>query len=198
MYVAMAGQHQIWRYDIQAGTIANFSGTGYERNQNGAGPLTTSWAQPSGLSLSPDGNALYVADSESSTVRRLDLRSGGSQAIVGGDPLFSDNLFKWVFSFWQALCCVAVAGSVSLRGECRGVHCLHRMLLVLAIPRQVVRQFCRFGDKDGAGSDALLQHPLAVVTAPNGKGKACPAAQPHHCCICLAHALTCALLCLHI
>jgi sugar lactone lactonase YvrE len=90
----MAGQHQIWRYDTQAGTVANFSGNGYERNQNGAGPLTTSWAQPSGLSLAPDGGALYVADSESSTVRRLDLSSGGSQAVVGGDPLFSDNLFK--------------------------------------------------------------------------------------------------------
>jgi hypothetical protein len=28
----------------------------------------------------------------------------------------------------------------------------------------------RFGDKDGNGSDALLQHPLAVLAAPDGKG----------------------------
>ena len=35
-----------------------------------------------------------AADSESSAVRRLDLRSGGSQACVGGDALFSDNLFR--------------------------------------------------------------------------------------------------------
>ncbi|KAL4421480.1 hypothetical protein ABPG75_010771 [Micractinium tetrahymenae] len=119
VYIAMAGQHQIWRYDTVAKVAESFSGTGYERNQNGTGGLTTSWAQPSGLSLSPGGDALFVADSESSTVRRLDLRSGGSQACVGGDPLFSDNLF-------------------------------------------------RFGDKDGSGSDALLQHPLAVLTAPDG------------------------------
>ena len=79
---------------------ANFSGTGNERNQNGTSGLTTAWAQPSGLTLAED--ALFVADSESSSVRRLDLRSGGSQAIVGGDPLFSDNLFKWV---WE--CCPA-------------------------------------------------------------------------------------------
>lgn len=121
VYVALAGQHQVWRYDTATGVAANFSGNGYERNQNSGGALTTSWAQPSGLSLAPDGQSLFVADSESSTVRRLDLATGGGQACVGGDPMFSDNLF-------------------------------------------------RFGDKDGSGSDALLQHPLAVLARPDGKG----------------------------
>jgi hypothetical protein len=111
----------VWRYDTATGVAANFSGNGYERNQNSSGALTTSWAQPSGLSLGPDGHSLFVADSESSTVRRLDLTTGGGQACVGGDPMFSDNLF-------------------------------------------------RFGDKDGSGSDALLQHPLAVLARPDGKG----------------------------
>jgi hypothetical protein len=41
------------------------------------------------------------------------------QAHVGGDPLFSDNLF-------------------------------------------------RFGDRDGSGTNAMLQHPLAVLALPNG------------------------------
>ncbi len=27
----------------------------------------------------------------------------------------------------------------------------------------------RFGDRDGSGADALLQHPLAVATASDGK-----------------------------
>lgn len=40
---------------------ANFSGSGYERNQNGTSGLTTAWAQPSGLSLAPGGGALFVA-----------------------------------------------------------------------------------------------------------------------------------------
>ena len=82
------------RWLTAAPPAENFSGSGYERNQNGATPLTTAWAQPSGLALAPGGDALYVADSESSTVRQLDLRTGGSQALVGGDPLFSDNLFR--------------------------------------------------------------------------------------------------------
>lgn len=35
--------------------------------------------QPSGLSLSADGRELWVADSESSTVRSMDLASGGGR-----------------------------------------------------------------------------------------------------------------------
>lgn len=36
----------------------------------------------------------YIADSESSSIRALDLRTGGSRLLAGGDQFFSDNLFK--------------------------------------------------------------------------------------------------------
>ncbi|KAL3690719.1 hypothetical protein R1sor_004370 [Riccia sorocarpa] len=119
LYVAMAGQHQIWQIDPSNGLARVFSGDGYERNLNGKNGLNTSFAQPSGLSLSPDGQQMYIADSESSSVRALDLRTGGSQLLAGGDPLFADNLFQ-------------------------------------------------FGDKDGVGSKALLQHPLGVLSGSDG------------------------------
>lgn len=54
----------------------------------------SSYAQPSGLSLTPDGSSLYVADSESSSVRVVNTATGGSQSNVGGDPYFADNLFQ--------------------------------------------------------------------------------------------------------
>ena len=38
---------------------------------------------------------MVVADSESSSIRELDLSNGGSQGISGGDPLFADNLFRF-------------------------------------------------------------------------------------------------------
>lgn len=44
------------------------------------------------------------ADSESSSVRRLDLASGGSRLLVGGDPMFSDNLFRFGDKVKQLLC----------------------------------------------------------------------------------------------
>lgn len=39
----------------------------------------------------------YIADSESSSIRALDLKTGGSRLLAGGDPIFSDNLFKALF-----------------------------------------------------------------------------------------------------
>lgn len=36
-----------------------------------------------------------MADSESSSIRVLNLSTGGSQLLAGGDPLFSENLFQF-------------------------------------------------------------------------------------------------------
>ncbi|KAL0793673.1 hypothetical protein Bca101_065050 [Brassica carinata] len=95
VYVAMAGQHQIWEYNVLDGVTKLFSGNGYERNLNGSTPQTTSFAQPSGISLGPDLKEAYIADSESSSIRALDLQTGGSRLLAGGDPYFSENLFKF-------------------------------------------------------------------------------------------------------
>ncbi|XP_071709747.1 protein SUPPRESSOR OF QUENCHING 1, chloroplastic [Rutidosis leptorrhynchoides] len=119
VYIAMAGQHQIWEHNTITGVTRAFSGDGYERNLNGSSS-STSYAQPSGLSLSPDAKEVYIADSESSSIRALNLQTGGSRLIVGGDPVFSDNLFK-------------------------------------------------FGDRDGIGSEVLLQHPLGVLCGKDGQ-----------------------------
>ena len=49
-----------------------------------------------GLSLLPgEKTQMVVADSESSSIRKLSLNTGGSQALAGGDPLFSENLFRF-------------------------------------------------------------------------------------------------------
>lgn len=41
-----------------------------------------------------DLSEIYIADSESSSIRAVDLKTGGSRLLAGGDPIFSDNLFK--------------------------------------------------------------------------------------------------------
>ncbi|XP_047307151.1 protein SUPPRESSOR OF QUENCHING 1, chloroplastic [Impatiens glandulifera] len=95
VYIAMAGQHQIWEHNTLDGVTMTFSGDGYERNMNGSSSTNTSFAQPSGISLSPGLKEAYIADSESSSIRALNLETGGSSLLVGGDPVFSDNLFRF-------------------------------------------------------------------------------------------------------
>lgn len=85
LYIAMAGFHQIWALDLTSGTIAPFAGTGYEGLEDG--PRDEAWfAQPSGLALG-DG-ALFVADSETSAIRQIELRPGGQVSTIVGQGLF--------------------------------------------------------------------------------------------------------------
>ncbi|PHT63065.1 hypothetical protein T459_33085 [Capsicum annuum] len=91
----MAGQHQIWEHKTSDGVTRAFSGNGYERNLNGSSSTNTSFAQPSGISLSRDLKEAYIADSESSSIRAVDLRTGGSRSLAGGDPVFAENLFRF-------------------------------------------------------------------------------------------------------
>ncbi|KAM8924099.1 NHL repeat-containing protein 2 isoform 2-T2 [Pelodytes ibericus] len=126
LWIAMAGTHQVWALmledgklpkgsNLPKGSCVRFAGSGNEENRNNSYPHKAGFAQPSGVSVCPSDpwNCLFVADSESSTIRTVSLKDGSVKHIVGGerDPM---NLFA-------------------------------------------------FGDLDGMGISAKLQHPLGVA-----------------------------------
>ena len=80
LYIAMAGEHQIWRMDLQNRQAVPIAGSGEEDLADGQG-ISTALAQPSGLAL--DGNILYFADSENSAIRGVNLQTGEVFTIVG-------------------------------------------------------------------------------------------------------------------
>ncbi|XP_015874923.3 protein SUPPRESSOR OF QUENCHING 1, chloroplastic [Ziziphus jujuba] len=175
VYIAMAGQHQIWEHSTLDGITRAFSGDGYERNLNGTSPTTTSFAQPSGISLSPDNTEIYVADSESSSIRALDLKTGGSRLLAGGDPVFSDNLFK--FGDHDGI------GSEVLLQHPLGVLCTkygevyiadsynHKIKKLDPASRKVstLAGIGRAGFKDGKALTAQLSEPSGIIESENGR-----------------------------
>jgi thiol-disulfide isomerase/thioredoxin len=66
LYIASAGVHQIWVYDLAADRVDVFAGSGNEGIDDGA-PSNATLAQPSGLAS--DGLMLFFTDPESSAVR---------------------------------------------------------------------------------------------------------------------------------
>jgi hypothetical protein len=106
LYIAMAGNHAIWTLNLKSGEIGPFSGDGRERLSDGS-HSSASFSQPSGLAIA--GDKLYVADSEDSGVREVDLAPDGEVRTLVGTGLFD------------------------------------------------------FGDVDGKGPAARLQHPLGVA-----------------------------------
>jgi sugar lactone lactonase YvrE len=112
--VAMAGAHQLW--GIEEGVAAVLAGSGREARVDGDAS-TAAFAQPSGLAWGvPVGDrpALYVADSETSAIRRVLVDEPLEVSTPAGGDLFD------------------------------------------------------FGDLDGVGDEARLQHPVGIAAGPDG------------------------------
>ena len=133
LYIAMAGEHQIWRMSLDERKMEVFAGDGREDIRDGKRvPLVppridplgldsgyASFAQPSGLAS--DGKWLYVADSEGSAVRAIPL---------GDNPGDADKPVR------------TIVGAVDL-------------------PRG--RALFSFGDRNGVGDEVRLQHALGIA-----------------------------------
>ena len=139
LYIAMAGSHQIWQIlnladsedddDEDEDKICScIAGDGNEEKRNNRFPLKASFAQPSGIALSPN-RQLFIADSESSSIRVVELLEdeGAAAAAAGAGA-------------------GAGAGAVS----------------TLVGGGLDPRDLFAFGDVDGKGSKARLQHPMGV------------------------------------
>jgi DNA-binding beta-propeller fold protein YncE len=105
LYVALAGSHQIATLDPKKDSLELYAGSGSENIADGS-RLKAAFAQPSGLAT--DGKNLFVLDSETSSIRKIQLASGDVSTLVG------EGLFV-------------------------------------------------FGDRDGAGEKARLQHPIGIT-----------------------------------
>jgi DNA-binding beta-propeller fold protein YncE len=100
LYVVLREGNAVYRID--AGTdpsvqrVHHIAGTGEQGYLGDGGPARLAkLSGPKGIAYAPDGS-LYIADTESHTIRRIDLKSGTIQTVAGtgqrgdgpdGDPL---------------------------------------------------------------------------------------------------------------
>ena len=101
LYIAMAGPHQIWKMPLTEKEIGPFAGNAREDIVDG--PLmprepyalgASSFAQPSGLTS--DGDWLYVADSEGSSIRAVPFDPKMRvKTVVGSAHLRQGRLFAF-------------------------------------------------------------------------------------------------------
>jgi len=78
--IAMAGPHQIWELDLDKGTVGVLAGSGMEDIVDGEFPKAA-MAQPSGLAS--DGENLFFADSETSSLRVLIWKKKQVDTLIG-------------------------------------------------------------------------------------------------------------------
>jgi sugar lactone lactonase YvrE len=88
--------NQVLRFDLKAGTISLVAGTGKKGFTGNGGPAKdATLSGPKGIAIAPNGN-VYLADTESHTVRMIDVSTGTLKLVAGtgeegdgpeGDPL---------------------------------------------------------------------------------------------------------------
>jgi DNA-binding beta-propeller fold protein YncE len=85
LYVAMAGIHQLWAHQLGTSTIEPHTGNGREALVDEIRRYAA-MNQPSGLTH--DGQRLFVADSEASAIRSVELEGAGYVKTIIGEGLF--------------------------------------------------------------------------------------------------------------
>ncbi|MFN0084883.1 MAG: hypothetical protein ACKVX9_05805 [Blastocatellia bacterium] len=96
MWLALREGNAVYKLDMKSGAIHHQAGTGKKGFTGNGGPAKeAALSGPKGLSIGPDGN-VYLADTESHSIRMIDLRRKTIELIAGdgasgdgpeGDPL---------------------------------------------------------------------------------------------------------------
>ncbi|CAF1005665.1 unnamed protein product [Adineta steineri] len=200
LLISMAGQHQIWAYAfeetqwwndviIQKNSCCAIIGSGVEENRNGSEPMSVCLAAPRGIcnGVMNGQPVLFIADSNSSSIRVVTLKDGNVANLIGGDADPQKNS-----------CCAIIGSGVeenrngsepmsvclaAPRGICNGVMNGQPVLFIADSNSSSIRvvtlkdgnvanliggdadptNLSAFGDLDGSGYSAKLQHPVGVA-----------------------------------
>ncbi len=83
LWLALREGNAVYKLDMKAGTIHHIAGTGEKGFTGNGGPAKiATLSGPKGISIAPDGN-VYLADTESHSIRMIDIRKGTLELIAG-------------------------------------------------------------------------------------------------------------------
>ncbi len=83
MWLALREGNAVYKLDLKSRTVHHIAGTGEKGFTGNGGPARqATLSGPKGLSIAPDGN-VYLADTESHSIRMIDLVKGTVELIAG-------------------------------------------------------------------------------------------------------------------
>lgn len=83
MWVALREGNQVWKLERSTGIAHWIAGTGQKGFSGNGGPAKlATLSGPKGIAVAPDGT-VYVADTESHSIRKIDPKRGTIHAVVG-------------------------------------------------------------------------------------------------------------------
>lgn len=89
LWLVLRNANQIFRLDLKAGTLHHIAGVGGEQGVSGDGgdARLAQLSGPKGIAIAPNG-AVFIADTESHTIRKIDPSTGIIERVVGTGEAF--------------------------------------------------------------------------------------------------------------
>jgi DNA-binding beta-propeller fold protein YncE len=170
LYVADTGNHAVREISLASGTTRTIAGTGTQlRNAHdrAAGALSSPW------DLALDGDTLHVAMAGIHQLWTIDLRDGTASQRTGSgaeelhDGTHADAALAQTMG-------IALAGDTLLAADAESSAVREVDLDAVGGVRTIVGTgLFDFGDVDGVGDEARLQHPQGIAVAPDGRVLVC-------------------------
>jgi len=163
LYVADTENHAIRRLDLRARTVATVAGTGRRALIIGPAGLGTTVDLSSPWDLAIESNSLFIAMAGSHQIWRIDLHTWALELYAGSgaEGLVDGPLRQAALAQPSGL---TSDGVRLFFADSESSSIRYADLPPAAHVRTVVGTgLFDFGDSDGLGADARLQHPLAVV-----------------------------------
>jgi sugar lactone lactonase YvrE len=84
LWLALREGNQVFKLDLSKGTIHHIAGTGKKGfSGNGGPPKEATLSGPKGIALSPDGSLVYLVDTESHSIRMVNLLKNRLELVCG-------------------------------------------------------------------------------------------------------------------
>lgn len=93
LWLALREGNRVYKLDMESQTLHHMAGTGKNGFSGNGGPaLEATLSGPKGVAVSPDGNRIYLADTESHSVRAINLaNSPPTLELIAGDGKKGDG-----------------------------------------------------------------------------------------------------------
>ncbi len=159
LFIADTHNHRIRRIDAVTGLIATIAGTGVAGSGGDNGPaVAAQLSSPSGLAID-SANLLYIADSQTHRVRRLDLQTGIIVTLAGtGVQAFGGDGDLAAKAYLDSPSGLALDAASNLYLSDTGNHRIRRVDALSGVITTIA----------GASPTSLLDRPLGLAVVPSG------------------------------
>lgn len=161
LYIANANGHAIVKYDLATGALTTVAGTGTAGHADGAG-AGAQFNFPQGITT--DGTSLYVGDSNTHTIRRIDIATAVVSTLAGvaNSAGYLDGL--GTAAQFNGPIGVTTDGTNVYVAENVTNQTIRKVVIATGAVSTIAGAFNSIGSADGIGTAARFNHPYAITT----------------------------------